>query len=150
MSAAVNCTTTSAFSLRHRPRSISRQGGGSRFPVIDLADRRLVRCTHEHGGYVGGGSADASASASNRRATPCERVEGLTRCLGQQLTGQIEGDQDILTREEVLKILSEQARKGSISAAVALERALRLDNRDDDELDGEPDELDRLLSRRDY
>lgn len=63
---------------------------------------------------------------------------------GKQLTGQIEGDQDILTREEVLQILAEQARKGSVSAAIALERALRLkDSVDDDE--DEPDELERIL-----
>jgi hypothetical protein len=31
----------------------------------------------------------------------------------------------VLTHEEVLALLSEQARKGSISATVALERALR-------------------------
>lgn len=69
---------------------------------------------------------------------------------GKQLTGQIEGDQDILTREEVLQILSEQARKGSISAAIALEWALRLDDPEDDDGDDElGDELDRLLSRRD-
>ena len=67
---------------------------------------------------------------------------------GKQLTGQIEGDQDILTREEVLQILSEQARKGSISAAIALERALRQDDPEDDG-DELGDELDRLLSRRD-
>jgi hypothetical protein len=43
----------------------------------------------------------------------------------------------------VLQILSEQARKGSISAAVALERALRLEDPDDH--DDEPDDLEELL-----
>ena len=56
---------------------------------------------------------------------------------GPQLNGQIKGDQEILTREQVLQILSEQARKGSITAAVHLERALRLGGgaEDDDEDD---------------
>ena len=65
---------------------------------------------------------------------------------GKQLTGQITGDQEILTREQVLRLLSEMAEKGSVSAAIALERALRLPQPDDahDEID---DELDRLLSR---
>jgi hypothetical protein len=69
---------------------------------------------------------------------------------GRQLTGEIEGDQEILTRDECLQILSEMAQKGSVSAAIALERALRLgdepDDNDDDELDAE---LDRILNRRD-
>lgn len=69
---------------------------------------------------------------------------------GKQLTGQIKGDQDIRTREEVLQILSEQARKGSISAAVALARALRLDDPDDEDADELGNELDQHLSRRDY
>jgi 3-oxoacyl-[acyl-carrier-protein] synthase III len=65
---------------------------------------------------------------------------------GKQLTGRIEGDGDILTREQVLQILSEMAQTGSVSAAIALERALRLDDPDDDhdELDAE---LERLLRR---
>jgi hypothetical protein len=41
---------------------------------------------------------------------------------GRQLTGEIEGDQDILSRDECLQILSEMAQKGSVSAAIALER----------------------------
>jgi len=48
----------------------------------------------------------------------------------------------VLTREEVLVILSEQARAGSISAAIALERALRARDREQDDID---DELDRIL-----
>jgi hypothetical protein len=34
-------------------------------------------------------------------------------------------DKGILSHEEVLELLSERAREGSISAAIALERALR-------------------------
>jgi hypothetical protein len=34
-------------------------------------------------------------------------------------------DKSILSHEEVLELLSERAREGSISAAIALERALR-------------------------
>jgi hypothetical protein len=43
----------------------------------------------------------------------------------RHLTGKLEGESEILSREEVLQILSEMARKGSVSAAVALERVLR-------------------------
>ena len=46
---------------------------------------------------------------------------------GKQLNGQITGDQKILSREQTLQILSEMARAGSVTAAIALERALRLD-----------------------
>ena len=56
-----------------------------------------------------------------------------------------EGQEEILSREEVLQIVSEMARKGSVTAAVALERILR-HQPVPDELDDEPD---RLL-RRDY
>jgi hypothetical protein len=66
---------------------------------------------------------------------------------GKHLTGEIEGDQAILTREAVLQILSEMAQKGSGSAAIALERALRLTDPDEEE-DDLFAELDRL-SRRD-
>ena len=44
--------------------------------------------------------------------------------------------------EEVLQILSEMARKGSVSAAVALERVLRPGDSPEDW----DDELDRILS----
>lgn len=57
----------------------------------------------------------------------------------------MEGDQEMLTHEEVLKILSEQARKGSVSAATALERALR---RDAEKVENEVDEaIDRILTK---
>jgi hypothetical protein len=50
----------------------------------------------------------------------------------------------IASHEEVLELLSEQARKGSVTAAAALERALR----HRDEYHGEVgDEIDRILSR---
>ena len=52
----------------------------------------------------------------------------------------MEGEKEILTREEVLEILSEMARKGSITAAVALERVLRSDPAGDFD-----DELARIL-----
>ena len=62
---------------------------------------------------------------------------------GPQLKGKLKGEKEILTREEALQILSEMATKGSVTAAVALERALR-HHGPPDELDRE---LDRLLSR---
>ena len=62
---------------------------------------------------------------------------------GKHLTNKLEGEKEILSREEVLQILSETARKGSVTAAVALELILR-HQPVPDELD---DELDRLLRR---
>ena len=51
----------------------------------------------------------------------------------------------IASHEEVPEILSEQARKGSVTAAAALERALRARAKaDPNEIDRE---LDRLLSK---
>ncbi len=52
-------------------------------------------------------------------------------------------DAEVLSREEVLALLSKKARAGSVSAAIALERALRIDPpHEQDDFD---DELDRLL-----
>ncbi len=48
---------------------------------------------------------------------------------------------EILTREEVLGLLSQKAREGTTSAMIALERALRLDA--DPSIDD--DEFERLL-----
>jgi hypothetical protein len=52
-------------------------------------------------------------------------------------------DKTILSREEVLVLLSERAREGSISAAIALERALRAGPKFDADFD---DELSNLLA----
>ena len=49
----------------------------------------------------------------------------------------------ILTHEEVLEVLSRQAEDGSVTAAAALERALRARERAASEVDNE---LDRILS----
>jgi hypothetical protein len=51
-------------------------------------------------------------------------------------------DKTVLSREEVLALLSERAREGSISAAIALERALRAAPRSDEDFE---DELSELL-----
>ncbi len=67
---------------------------------------------------------------------------------GKRLNGQIKGDQEVLSREQVLQILSEQARKGSISAAIALERALRLDPGEEDDEDPVLAELDEFRPTR--
>ena len=53
---------------------------------------------------------------------------------------------DVLIREQVLALLSKKAREGSVSAAIALERALRIDPHTQDT--GIEDELDRLLGDR--
>jgi hypothetical protein len=56
----------------------------------------------------------------------------------------------ILIRQEVLELLSDEARAGSVTALVALERSLRLGDEVDtgghDELGAE---IDRLLERDD-
>ena len=50
---------------------------------------------------------------------------------------------DVLTRAQVLALLSKKAREGSVSATIALERALRIDPHEpENEFDKE---LDRLL-----
>ncbi len=61
---------------------------------------------------------------------------------GKSLVGKMEGETEILSREEVLQILSEQARRGSVSAAIALERCLRSDGPGPGDIDNA---LDRLL-----
>ena len=53
-------------------------------------------------------------------------------------------DKEILTREDVLELLSMKAADGSVTAMVCLERALRYEREVPDVLDTE---LDRLLSR---
>ena len=52
-------------------------------------------------------------------------------------------ENDILTYEEVLGLLSQQAREGSVTAAAALERVLRPGPDDDEDMD---DELERLCN----
>jgi hypothetical protein len=50
----------------------------------------------------------------------------------------------VLSHDEVLKILSEQAKKGSVTAAAALERALRARAK---ETPPPEDDLDRILRK---
>lgn len=50
----------------------------------------------------------------------------------------------ILSHTEVLEILSQQAKDGSVTAAAALERALRAVARQEDEID---DAIDRILAK---
>jgi hypothetical protein len=52
-------------------------------------------------------------------------------------------EKGILSHAEVLELLSERAREGSISAAIALERALRAAPRSDQ---GWGDELSQILA----
>lgn len=52
--------------------------------------------------------------------------------------------EEILTYEEVLALLSEQARVGKVAALVSLEGALRPDGPGQDDIDAE---LDRILER---
>ena len=51
----------------------------------------------------------------------------------------------IASHEEVLELLSEQARKGSVTAAAALERALR--HREKNQVDEVGDAFDRILAK---
>jgi hypothetical protein len=53
---------------------------------------------------------------------------------------------EIATREEVLEMLTEQARNGSITAAAALERALRLGGGQQDDVE---EAIDRILAADD-
>jgi hypothetical protein len=66
---------------------------------------------------------------------------------GKSLEGKLDGEAEktILSREETLQILSEMARKGSVSAAIALERCLWADDGPADV----DDELERLLRKDD-
>jgi hypothetical protein len=57
--------------------------------------------------------------------------------------GRSVAENDILTYEEVLGLLSQQAREGSVTAAAALERVLRPGPDDDEDMD---DELERLCN----
>jgi hypothetical protein len=52
---------------------------------------------------------------------------------------------DVATHDEVMRILTAQARDGSVTAAGALERALRGARREDEDFDAE---LERLAGRR--
>jgi hypothetical protein len=49
---------------------------------------------------------------------------------------------EVMSRQEVLQLLSEQARDGKVSAMIALERALRAQDREESELDHA---IDRIL-----
>jgi hypothetical protein len=61
---------------------------------------------------------------------------------GKHLNGKIEGGGEILTREATLRLLSEMAKNGSVTAAIALERALRLGPAEEDDEDPVWAELD--------
>ena len=67
---------------------------------------------------------------------------------GNQLNGKIEGGGEILSREQTLQILSEIARAGSVTAAIALERALRLDPGEENDEDPELAELYAFATTR--
>ena len=55
--------------------------------------------------------------------------------MGNHGTRKTLSDEDqILSRTEVLALLSQKAREGSTSAMIALERALRARDRDEDEI----------------
>jgi hypothetical protein len=65
------------------------------------------------------------------------------RALGNWEGGEKMADKSILSHEEVLELLSDRAREGSISAAIALERALRATPKSDEDWD---DELSRIIA----
>ena len=65
------------------------------------------------------------------------------RALGNSKGGEKMADKGILSHDEVLELLSERAREGSISAAIALERALRATPKSDQDWD---DELSRIIA----
>jgi hypothetical protein len=53
-------------------------------------------------------------------------------------------ENEVMSREEVLRLLSGQARQGKVSAMIALERALRAQAREESELDHA---IDRILTK---
>jgi hypothetical protein len=53
-------------------------------------------------------------------------------------------NEQIMSCEEVLRLLSQQAREGKLSALIALERALRAQDREESELDHA---IDRILTK---
>jgi hypothetical protein len=55
-------------------------------------------------------------------------------------------EHEILTRTEVLALLSQKAREGQTGALIALERALRIGGDEEDDIG---DEIDRILGRQD-
>ena len=67
---------------------------------------------------------------------------------GKHLNGKITGEEEVLSREQTLQILSEMARAGSVTAAIALERALRLDPGEEDDEDDPFAELDAFRPTR--
>ena len=62
-----------------------------------------------------------------------------------------ESKHDIATRGEVLALLTDQARKGSPTAAAALARELRVRDPETEETEDQAlvEELDRIISRPD-
>jgi hypothetical protein len=54
-------------------------------------------------------------------------------------------EHEILTRTEVLALLSQKAREGQTGALIALERALRIGGDNENDIDV----LDQILGRRD-
>jgi hypothetical protein len=67
---------------------------------------------------------------------------------GPRLNGKIKGGGEILTREQTLRLLSEMAKNGSVTAAIALERALRLGPSEEDDEDPVWAELDAFRPTR--
>jgi tRNA C32,U32 (ribose-2'-O)-methylase TrmJ len=55
---------------------------------------------------------------------------------------------DLPTYEEVLEMLSVKAREGSVSAMIALERALRRETPESDEVDDVDEIIERILAKR--
>ena len=66
---------------------------------------------------------------------------------GKHLTGKIGKPKRVLTHQETLELLSEMAEKGSVTAATALERALRAQAKAAPDDDFE-DELAAIAGRR--
>lgn len=65
---------------------------------------------------------------------------------GKSQKGKISEKGKILTHERTLEVLSEMAENGSVTAAAALERALRAQQREEnDDLDRE---FERLVSKK--
>jgi hypothetical protein len=78
------------------------------------------------------------------RFPPTAERHAARACGKSRKEEKMSDDDRILSRTEVLELLSQKAREGSTSAMIALERALRI-GEDDEE--GIGDELDRILGK---
>jgi hypothetical protein len=82
-------------------------------------------------------------------AAPQTAGRHAARALGNHEGSQMTADDQILSRTEVLALLSQKAREGSTSAMIALERALRIGEDEGSQADDFIEHLFQSSKRRD-